>query len=348
MAVGQDDVISGLSYIAVGQESTFKTYNTATAKLPFISSSFKTTKENKILEQVECERTYSQRISMMKKIEAEAEIYCYPESTALVYLIKNAFGGTISSATATGETAGGGAFTHTIDVGNFDQANTSICVNHRKGDSTEGKVFEYSGCRVNELSFTGEIDEALKANVGLMVVDSTVTSNDVSSALTTAAYNPLSFVNGRLSVEASLSSLTSTSFWHIQNINVGLNNAIKNGPESGRIGSEVLDVLTPGMATFTFSATIRFDTTTAYDAMLNETEFAAEMEFQGGTISGSAVRSGINMVMPRVVISDAGDPEVDGPDGVLTSEVVFHVMRDDSSASGYAMRTLVTNDVSSY
>lgn len=348
MAVGDSALPSPLSYLALGRETTFKTYNTASAQLPFLSSSIKTIQENKILEEVQTNRTFAERISMMKKIEGEIEFYAYPESTALVYILQNAFGGTISSATATGETAGGLAFTHTIDIGNFDQANSSLCINNRKGDSASGFVFEYSGIRVNELTFTGELEEPLKCNMAMMVVDSTQTSNDVASALTTTAFNPLSFVNGRLSVETTFASLTSTSFWHIQSVELGLNNSLKADAASGRIGSAILDVLPPGVATFTFNATLRFDTLTAYNAMLNETQFSAEMEFQGPTVGTSVIRTGVNIEMPRVFISEAGDPEIGGPDEVLTSSVTFHVLRDKTSTTGYAMRALVTNAVASY
>lgn len=349
MAVGENALYSGLSYMAVGRETTFKEYNTCTAALDFISSSLKTTQENKILEQIETSRTYSKRISMMKRVEGETEFYFYPRSTACVYLLQNALGGAaITSATATGETTGGTAFDHTFVLGNFDQSYSSLCINMRKGDSTSGKVFEYSGIRVNELMFTAEIDEALRANASLIGVDSTVTTNDVASVLTTTSFIPLSFDNGRVSVETSPSSLTSTSFWHIQSVEFGVANSLKNDAASGRIGSRVLDVLPPGVAVFTFNMTLRFDTTTAFDAMINETELAAEIEFLGPTITGSSLRERLKVEFPRIFISEAGDPEPGGPDEVLTSEVVAHVLRDDSSAGGYAIRATLTNNVSSY
>lgn len=348
MQEGQGALISSLSYLAVGRESTFKTYNTCAAGLPFISCNLKTTKENKTLEQIETSRTYSKRISMMKKVEGECEFYAYAESTALAYLLQNAFGGTITSATATGETAGGLAFTHTFGIGNFDQANTSLCLNHRKGDSAGGFVFEYNGTRVNELMLTAEIDDALKGSVGLICVDSTQTSNDVASALGTMCDEPLSFVDGRLSVESTLASLTASSFWHVQSVELGLNNALKNDAASGRIGSEVLDVLPPGIVAFTFTMTMRYDTLTAYNAMLNGTTLAAQFEFLGSTLTTSVIRRGLKLTMPKIFVSDAGDPEIGGPDEVLTSELTCHVLRDCSSANGYAMQAELTNDTASY
>lgn len=349
MAVGDSAIITSLSYLAIGRETTFKSYNTAAAALDVLSTSFKTMKENQILEEITSKRTYGKRIGLMKTIEASIEAYAYSESTALAYIMENAFGSDIVSATATGETAGGSAFTHTFSIGNFDESYTSLCVNHRKGDSSNGFVYEYSGIRVNELSFSAEIDDALKFNSSLMIVDSTQTSNDVSSVLSTLEHEPLSFVNGRVSVVAgTLGAITTTAYWHIQSFELAMNNSIKGDTDSGRIGSEVLDVLPPGIASFTFNATLRFNTLTAYNAMLNETKMAAEIEFTGETLGTSVIPRGLKFKLPELYISDAGDPEVSGPDGVLTSEVVFHVLRDESSSSGYALQAELTNDVSTY
>lgn len=349
MSVGQGSVIGGLSYLAVGRENSFKTYNTCTAGLPIISCGLKATQENKILEQIDRSRTHSARTSMTRRVEGPAEFHPCVESTALVYLIQNAFGtGTITSATATGDTAGAVSFTHTINMGNFDHSISSLCINLRKGDSLGGKVFEYNGVRVNELNFKADIDEALKASVGLIAVDETNTANDVASALTTSSFEPLSFASGRVSIEGSLASLTSGSFWHVQNIELGLNNSLKNDAAAGRIGSEVLDVLPAGMVAFTFNMTLRWDTMTAFNAMKNGTQLAGQFEFLGSTLSGSTLRRSLKLTMPKIFISDAGDPEIGGPDEVLQSTVVAHVLLDNSSATGYAMRAEIRNAVASY
>jgi len=162
MAVGDSSLQAYLSYLAVGRETTYGTYDTATSALDFISSSIKTIKENKIIEQIETNRQYSKRIGMSKVIEGEFECYAYAESAAFNYMLQHAMGGAIAAATATGETAGGSAFEHTYSIGNFDQTYTSICLNVRKGDSSGGMVFEYDGIRVNAANFSAEIDEALK------------------------------------------------------------------------------------------------------------------------------------------------------------------------------------------
>jgi len=307
----------------------------------------KTAQEGKILEQLEKSRVYSQHMRLGKTIEGGVEAYAYCRLTATGWLLQNAFGGTVTAATSTGETVGGSAITHTFEIGSMDQTNKSLSANLRKGDSASAQIFEYNGLRINELSFSAELDESLKFSLALIGKDSSQTSNDVCSTLTFTSMSPLSFVNGRVSVENTFASLTSTSFWHVQTVNFGITNNLKGEAEARRIGSDTLDVLPVGIATLPLSMTIRFDTTTAYDAMLASTDLAVELEFQGDTMSGSAIREGIKVRYPLVQINSSGDPEIGGPDEILSSEVSFNVLKDISSATGYAIQLDLTNDIAS-
>jgi hypothetical protein len=266
------------------------------------------------------------------------------------FILQNAMGGTVTTATATGETAGGDAFEHDFRIGSMNQSYTSLSFNHRKGGSTTGKVFEYNGVRVNEITFSAEIDEALKCSASFMCKDSTQTTNDVESSLTALAdCQPLSFIDGRISVENAFASLTSTSIWHVQSAEWGIANNLKSDSESRRIGSDTVDVMPVGIANLTLNLTVRYNTQTAYDNMLNATNLACELEFQGKTLtSSSSIRRGIKFQFPAIQVSDPGDPEIGGPDEILTSEIAFHVLQDVSSAGGYALRTVVTNTATTY
>ena len=350
--VGQGALNGGLSYVAIGRETTYATYNTCTSTLDVLSSSIVTTMENKILEQIERSRTYTKRISLSKNVQGDLEFYYSPTVDSCNYILQNAFGGTVTSATATGETAGAGAssaMTHTFQIGSMDQSYPSLCVNIRKGDTTSGKVYNYSGVRVNELSFSSALDEPLKCSASLIGVDSTQNSNDVSGVLsTTTGYSVLSFVDGRVSLETSFASLTSTSFWHVQSVEFGWSNSLKADAGSRRIGSNLLNVMPPGMANYKLKCKIRFDTTTAYAAMLSATKLSAQLEFLGPTLTSSAIRQGIKLNYPTLYVNSAGDPEIGGPDQILTSDVEFHVLRDDTTNAGYALQALVTNQKSSY
>lgn len=349
MAVGENANVGFNSYICVGREATFKTYATCTAGLDFISASLKTTQEQKVIEAVSTKRTYSDRISLSKVVEGDIEFYIGADNDASQYLFQNAMGGgSITSVTATGETVGGSAMEHTYTLNNFDATYSSLSINHRKGDATNGKIFEYFGGRVNEFTLSGEVDEALIANASMIFVDSTNTSNNVSANLTVTGQTPLSFVNMRLSMESTFASLTASAFWHVQSFEFGINNSLKADSDSRRLGTSILDVLPAGVAQFTFNFSMRFDTLTAYSAMLNESQFAAQLVFQGPTISGSAIRQQIKLNMPKIYVNDAGDPEVGGPDEIIKAEVSCLVLRDDSTSTGYAVEAKVINATQSY
>jgi hypothetical protein len=348
MAVGENSLMGHGSYLAVGRETTYGTYATSTAGLNFLSSSIKVMKETKILEEIQTSRTNSNFIQLGKVVQGEIEYYFNPSSVACNYLLQNAFGGgAITTATATGDTVGSGTFSHIYSVNDFKATYSSLSINHRKGESTGGKIFEYTGIRVNEYTFTAEIDEPLVVTNSIIAKDATLTANDVSASLSTSAQSPLSFVNGRFSVETATGSLTTTSFWHVQSFEFKISNNLQSDSGARRIGSDLLQVLPAGLAQFELSCQIRFDTSTAYDAMLAGTRLVGEFEFQGDTLSGSTLRESIKITMPNLRISDAGDPEIGGAGELLTSNVVFAVLRDPT-ASGYAVRAQVINKTTSY
>lgn len=351
MAVGDTALLGGLSYVAIGRETTTGTYNTCTAALDCISAGLMTVQEDKIIEQIERTRTYSKSFRQMKMVSGDLSFYYAPRVLACNYLLQNAFFGTITSATATGETVGAGAnsaMDHTFNVGNVEQSWPSLCINVRKGDSSGGRVYQYHGLKVNEINFSAEMNEPLKCNVGLHGLDSTQVSNDVSTALTVTSAELLSFVDGRVSVENNFNSLTSSSFWHVQSVQFGWSNGLKTDAASGRIGSAILGVLPLGMASFTLKCKLRFNTTTAYSAMLNATKLSVQLDFRGPTLSSSAIRQGIRFNFPNTQITNSGDPQIGGPNEVLTSDVDFHVLRDDTTSTGYAVQAIVTNATSGW
>lgn len=345
MAVGQGVNILSDSYLIGAPETTFGTYVTGTAALDFISSSIKMVQESKTIEEIQRSRTMSKSIRMGRKVEGDLEYYFYPQNTLSCFILQNALGGTVTSATATGESAGAAlpAYTHTFNIGNMDNSRKSLSLDHRKGDSATGQRFAYTGLRVNEFNISAEIDDALKVKVSLIGVDASATSTDLSAVATFTSYSPLSFEGGRFSVESVFASLTSSSFWHVQNINLTVTNNLKSDNESRRIGSDLLSVLPVGVANFNLSVTMRFDTLTAWNAMINDTTLFAEFQFLGPTATGSKIAEGVKFIFPKLKVTDAGEPEISGADGILTSEVQFQVLRDDTSATGYAMKVELTN-----
>lgn len=346
---GDSSVEGWGSYLAIGRETTYGTQVTSTAFLEFMSSSIKAVKERKIIEEIVTGRSYTKEVGLSKTIEGDIECLAYAESPAFNYLLHNALGGAITTATGTSETAGGLSFEHTIPIGTLSGSYSSLSINSRKGQATTGKVFEYFGLKVDEFTMTAEIDEAVKAKFSLIGKDVTQTSNDISASYSSTSHEPLSFVNGRVSLQAGLlASVTTATIWHVQSAELTLKNNLKADSDSRRIGTDTLDVLPSGVAMVDFKVKMRFNTTTAWDAMMAGTEFSGELEFLGSTLTGSSLKRMIKLQLPRMTIAEAGEPEIGGPDEILTSEVSFNVLKDVSSASGYALRAIVRNLTSSY
>lgn len=351
-APGDSSVEGYGSYLAIARETTYGTMISATASFAFLDfkkSSLKLKKEHKIIEEITTQRTYSKEVLLNRTVEGNIECPAYAESLAFNYLLHNAMGGTVVTATATGETVGGAAFEHSITIGNMNGSYTSLTLNSRKGQATIGKVFEYPGVKVKEMKFKAELGAALMTDFSVIAKDATQTSNDISAAYSSTSWEPLSFVSGRISIGSGLlASVTTSTVWQVHSAEWGVNNNIKADKDARSIGSDTVDVLPLGVATLSLSVTMRFNTTTAYAAMLAGTEFAAEFEFTGSTLAGSNLTRGIKFQWPRLRIAEAGDPEISGPDDVLTSQVVFHVLRDVSSASGYAVKAITRNLISSF
>lgn len=354
MAVGQNENVGFSGYLACGREVTFGTYSTCTSAMDFKSAKFNTIKDSKIIEAVRNSRTMVDRIQLGKSVGAELEWNMASDNDMSNYLMQNAMGGGatgagIVSATTAGDTVGAGVFDHVQSLGNFDVTYTALCFSHRKGNATHGKIFEYCGGRVDEFTLKAEIDEPLVASASLVLVDSTVTSNSAPAALLTATgMTPLSFVGMRFSVEDTFASLTAGAFWHVQSMELSLKNNLKSDTDSRRIGSDLLQVLPPGVFMADLSVSMRWDTLTAYNAMLNGGQMSAQLVFEGATIAGSKMKQLIQIDLPRVYIKDAGDPEIGGPDEILKSDIKFDVLQDDSSAGGYMIKTTVRNKTSSY
>lgn len=341
MAVGENALIGGQGYLAIGRETALGTYTTCTSAADFLSFKMETTKDRKILEQVTLKRFQSKSISLGENTEGDVEFYFNPGNVGMLYILGNAFGGSVTTAAVSAAVS----FTHDFQVGYMNNTHTSLCMNVRYGSSATGKVFEYSGVRTKEFSFKAEMDDALKFSASFVAMKQTCTTNSVDSALTLTATNPLSFVSGRFSVDGSFSSLTSSTFWHVQSMEYKQTNNLKADNDCRRIGSDLLQTIAVGQASGELTCEIRFDTTTALAGMLAGTQYAAEFEFTGETLTGSSVTSMLTIAFPKVYIKAASQPEIGGPDEVLKSTVVFDVMRDDSSAGGYAVNCVVQSNI---
>jgi len=352
VTVGSSQIQAIGSYLGVGRETAWGTRVSGSDALCFLSNNLTTKKEGKLLEEIvrNRSRAYRERISISKIIDGDVGFYYRARSEACNYILQQAFGGTVSSA----EVSTAVAYLHTIQMGDMtnnaptstssDLQGLSIAV--RKGDSSTGKNFEYVGCRVNELNFAAEIDDALMCTASFVGKDSSVGTADHESTLTFADVTPLVFTGGRISVEDSIGACTSTAYYHVQSVEFGISNNLKSEADSRRIGSDLLDVLPAGVATINLSMSLRFDTITSYNNMINATRLACEIEFTGDTLTGASSTESLKFQFPKIYVNAGADPEIGGPDEILKTDLEFHCIAD--SSAGYALQALLQNGTANY
>ena len=128
----------------------------------------------------------------------------------------------------------------------------------------------------NSIRQTFDTYKASKEQMGAMLSDKKVIDHLKAVICGCTVHPRIVHARNLLSVETSSAALTTTSFWHVQSMSFSISNNLNADTSSRRIGSDTLQVLPAGLAQFELKATIRFDTTTAYDAMMNGTRFFAD------------------------------------------------------------------------
>lgn len=304
------------SYVAVGKETTFGTYNTVSAAVEALSCSFKTELMSKKIESLHGSRGYAKRVTTDKVVAGALEHALHPEESVLI--VANALGGGIGTSSLTAS-----CYTHSITAGDFDTTPVSLCFNVRKGDE---HVFEYNGGRVNVLKIAGTLGEEVKITSEMIFKDSTVGTNDVLSNLSISTVLPFTYVQGTFRYAATSTALTSTVAEAIQAFELTVNNNLK--PEAGReLGSAVLTRLPATRRSIELKITQRFDTTTTLNRHLQATVGAVELFLEGESASAEANYT-MQIQLPKVYQGMA-EPEVPGGDDVLKSEITYDVVAEN-------------------
>ena len=58
-------------------------------------------------------------------------------------------------------------------------------------------------------------------------------------------------------------------------------------------------------------------------------------------------KKSIRFNFQKLIVKEAGDPEIGGPNEVLTANVAFNVLRDEST-TGYAVNAILTTGITSF
>lgn len=339
MAVGDQAEAGVRTYVAVGRETTFGTYASATTAVEALSCSFMTSIKSMKLDTLG-NRGYAKRVQTDKMVGGTLEDYVSPDQSVLLFA--GAMGGGITSALHTT-----GVYNHSLSAGNFASAGTgaSLSFNVRKGSTL---TWRYSGGRVNTMKLSAAVGEPLKATYEMVFVDSTLPSDDISGILSVSALLPFVYHQGVFRYQASEAAVqTTTANEPIQAFELTVNNNIISDAAARALGSLLPQVLPATRREVGFKITQRFDTSTAYNRMLQGTAGAVMLFFQSSQIGATGFYNELTCLMPKVFYN-GGDVEVKDTGSILQAEIEMDVMVDSPATStgrdiGFTFRNAVVS-----
>jgi hypothetical protein len=339
MAVGSNAYPIVPGYVAMGKETTWGTYASATTGVEAISCSFRTEIESEKLDTIGINRGFSKRVTLNKTVGGELETYLHPVESAL--LLANALCGQVVS------TAGStGVYNHSISAGNYD---TTTCIlglsfNLKKG----GQTWRYSGGRVNSMKISAAVGEPVKCSWELIFKDSTIPSDDIGGSLSVSSFLPMTFVNGTFRYAATeAAAATTTVAEPIQGFELTVNNNLVSEEGARELGTNLLTVLPPTRREVELTITQRFDTSSSYNRFIQATIGAAELFFRGPDSLSSDFFTEITFRMPKLY-QNSSEPTMDGADSIAQSEITYDVVVDNpNTTTGKDIGITVKNNLSS-
>lgn len=320
MAVGDGAKIAVNSYIAVGKESAWGTYASATTAVEALSCSFKTEIDSMKLDQIGGNRGFSHRVTLGRKVGGSLEQYLHPQESVL--MVANALGGHIVTSSTTTS-----ANVHSLTAGNFDTTpSIGLSFNVRKGET---HVWRYSGGRVNTMKITGKVGEPIQASYEFLFKDSTQLTDDIASTLSISSVRPFTFVGGVFRYSSTeVLAATTTAQEPIQSFELSIKNNIKSDSDARSLGTALVDVLPPTRREVELKIQNRFDTTTTYSRFIQATQGSVELYFTGDYISGTAGPVYAMTIRLPKVFNKTGDTEISGPGDILKTDIEFDCLLD--------------------
>ena len=361
MAYGDGAQLGYTSLLGISEETTFGTHVTASAFIEFNSESMAMNREEIKLEAINTSRNFKRRMYGNQSVEGTLEMDLNISSDPVVYLLKQAMGGTATADTVS--SASSGAMKHTIAEGDMESNKSSggaatvksLGITVRKGGvvtvagTITASIFQYNGCRVNTLTISGEIGSPIKLSAGIVGQGGTASSDSLTASFTNTA--PLHFDGVTFSSGDSIGNLSAES---IISFEMTLNNNIISDAAARKLGSDKVQVLPPTRREISLAVTQRWDTTGNFSRFNSGSQnFAGtQMAFQillssNQTIASVLANSTISMHinLPNCRLNGPAVPEV-GDVGVLTTDLEYSCLED--SATAYAIQMQVNNGTQTY
>lgn len=319
MPVGSGAAAAVRSFVAFRQETTYgvdAVTTTAHQTVQPISLGFQTTYDTKKLETLNRQRAFTTQVQLNKNVSGELETYLHAEECSR--LLINALGGTytFNSLTSAGD--------HSITAGNFATTDTitSFSIAIRKGDALQHR---YLGSVINKLKISAAVGEPVKVLAEFICQDSTNAGADIGGSLSFSTVEPFTFAGATMQYDSTEASLTSTVAEPIQGFELEINNNIVSDEKMRQLGTRILSGRPAAMSReVSLKITQRYDTTTAYSRMDQNTAGAINLVITGPSISAEYTRRLI-ITFPNVR-QRGSDPMVEGADQILQSEHEYDVI----------------------
>lgn len=346
MAIGDGVQQAYKSAIGIAEETTWGTFKTATAFIEFTGEGFNGELEAKRLDEINSQRTPSKRVQGNKSVMGSLETTLKPGEDAMVLLLKQLMGGTVTSS---GTSTTG--YIHVLNVGDQQSnagTNTSsnvlgLTAQVRKGGD---HVFNFLGMKVNQATISGEVGEPVKISLELIGKDFT----SASALSTTVSYTttlPVNFTGITIYNADSIGAITTTATETYNSFSLQINNNLVN--DIRQLGSRLLSALPVATQDVSMTLGQRFDTTTAYSRWTGETVRAFEILLDtGNTVSSTsgATTYSMRIKLPRCYHDGSTIPQIGSRNDVLSQELQLTCFYD--SSAGYAVQTTVVNLTASY
>jgi hypothetical protein len=339
MSVGNGTPFLGYdSYIGIAEESTYSSVQTATTFVEFTSEGFIKEIEEQRREEINTTRDFTRRMTGNVTVSGSLEAPLNIAADGFIYLMKQAMGGTCSSATLTAV----GAYSHTLNVGNMeDNKGTSsaddvkgLTVTVRRGLTNQ---WQYKGMRVNTMTIKGEVGSPITATFELMGRYGTSSSDSLTASFTNI--NPLNFSGVTFNTGATISAVSTE---YITGFEFTLAN---NLAEQRVLGSPYVYAMPPLRRDVKLKLNQQFDTLTSYNRFIQATKTAIQIILDTGvTLSAAASTYSMSINIPCCYFNNV-NPQV-GSIEAINQELDVSAIKDTTTS--YVCQIKVNNATEDY
>lgn len=348
MAIGNNVPAMGYeSVVGIAKEIAFGTFVTSTTFLEFNTESLKHNIEMIKVETINGTRDLKRIMQGNTVVDGSLEFPFNPASDAVINIFKQAFGGTLSSAAASGTTS----YTHTLNTGNMEDNKVSgdemvsLSIAVRPGATTGAitapKTWCFFGCRVNSLSIKAEAGSPVMITAEIIGKGCSLSSTMPAASF--ADINPVNFTGITYQTGATLTALSAE---YIKSFELTLNNNINT--DHRVLGSREVVQLPPVARDITLKITQVFDTTTAYDTFLANTATAIQIVMNAEQMEGASASSKYTCTVSLPKCYLAGFTPAVKDKGPIIQDLEYTCIYSGATAAAFSAQMTIKNRTASY